>query len=105
LEIKGGGGNLQMTISLRHKLWLGFGGLLIVLLVVSGLSFVVFNRFSHTLERVFRENYDSVIYCREMRQQLDQLDARAQRLIWEPTAANQINPADCESVFEQNLQL
>jgi len=92
-------------ISLRHKLWLGFGGLLFVLLAVSALSVVVFNRFSHTLERVFRENYDSVVYCREMKEQLDLLDSRAQRLIWEPNAIPQINTADCQNVFEKNLQL
>jgi NtrC-family two-component system sensor histidine kinase KinB len=90
-------------ISLRHKLWLGFGGLLFVLLVVSGLSILVFTRFSHTLERVFRENYDSVVYCQGMKEQLDLLDARAQRLIWEPTALPRVNVQGAERKFEQNL--
>ncbi len=92
-------------ISLRHKLWFGFGGLLLVLLVVSGLSAVVFTRFSHALEKVFRENYDSVVYCREMKERLDLLDARAQRLIWEPGGKPTINPAQEQIDFEDNLTL
>lgn len=92
-------------ISLRHKLYFGFGGLLLVLLVVSGLSVIVFTRFSHALEKVFRENYDSVVYCREMKERLDLLDARAQRLIWEPAAKATINPEQQEIEFEDNLTL
>jgi signal transduction histidine kinase len=90
-------------ISLRHKLYSGFGGLLLVMLVVSGLSVMVFTRFSHALEKVFRENYDSVVYCREMKERLDLLDARAQRLIWEPGGNPQINFEQQQSEFEENL--
>jgi signal transduction histidine kinase len=92
-------------ISLRHKLWLGFGGLLLVLLVVSGLSVIVFTRFSHALERVFRENYDSVVYCQGMKEQLDALDDRAQRLIWEPGYLPVVKPQEVESAMERNLRL
>ena len=91
-------------ISLRHKLLLGFGGLLLVLLVVSALSMVVFTRFSHAMESVFRENYDSVVYCQGMKKQLDLLDARAQRLIWEPAGKPALSVEDCENAFEKNLQ-
>ena len=41
--------------SLRAKLALGFGGLLAILLAVSLLSIVVLTRYSHTLERAFRD--------------------------------------------------
>jgi signal transduction histidine kinase len=72
--------------SLRHKLLLGFGGLLLILAAVSSLTMVVLTRYSRTLERVFRENYDSAVYCDGMKLHLDQLDARAQRLLWDETA-------------------
>lgn len=48
-------------ISLRAKLAAGFGGLLLILLVSSLLSMIVLTRYSHTLERVFHENYNSAI--------------------------------------------
>ena len=69
-------------IALRRRLWLGFGGLLLILLVVSTLSVVVFTRYSHALERVFRENYDSAVYCNAMKDALDRLDLAAQRRVW-----------------------
>jgi two-component system, NtrC family, sensor histidine kinase KinB len=90
-------------ISLRHRLWYGFGGLLLVLMVVSALSIYVFTRFSHTLERVFHENYDSVVFCQGMKEQLDLLDARALGIIWEPGVRSDINPNDRESDFEEDL--
>ena len=46
-------------ISLRHKLWLGFGTLLLILLAVSVITAIVLTNYSHGLERIFRENYDS----------------------------------------------
>jgi NtrC-family two-component system sensor histidine kinase KinB len=91
-------------ISLRHKLWFGFGGLLIVLLVVSALSVFVFTRFSHTLERVFRENYDSVVYCQGMKEQLDLLDSRVQGLIWQPGTSPQLTSEKLQKDFESDLQ-
>jgi two-component system, NtrC family, sensor histidine kinase KinB len=90
-------------ISLRNRLWLGFGSLLLILLVVSSLSVIVFTRYSHALDRVFRENYDSAVYCDGMKESLDQLNTRAQRLIWEEPAARKIDLSGIESRFESNL--
>lgn len=90
-------------ISLRTKLWLGFGGLLMILLIVSALSMAVLTRYSHALERVFRENYDSAVYCDGMKESLDQLNIRAQRLIWEESAARQTSADVLEAEFESNL--
>src|SRR5271170_4986160 len=89
--------------SLRHKLWLGFGGLLLILLVVSILSLVVLTRYSHALDRIFHENYDSAVYCDSMKESLDQLNIRAQRLIWEEPAARQIDVAAPRDQFDRSL--
>jgi NtrC-family two-component system sensor histidine kinase KinB len=91
--------------SLRNRLWLGFGSLLLILLAVSSLSMIVFTRYSHALERVFRENYDSAVYCDAMRESLDQLNTRAQRLIWEEPAARKIDLVGIETRFDTNLAL
>ncbi len=89
--------------SLRNRLLLGFGCLLFILLVVSSLSVIVFTRYSHALERVFRENYDSAIYCNSMKESLDQLNTRAQQMIWEEPAARKIDFAGLENSFDDSL--
>src|SRR6476661_10320155 len=92
--------------SLRAKLVLGFGGLLAILMIVSLLSVIVLTRYSHTLERAFRDNYNSAIYCDRMREALDALDAQAQRRAWGAEAAvGQIDQAGQIERFEANLDL
>ena len=92
--------------SLRAKLAVGFGGLLLILLIVSLLSMVVLTRYSHTLERVFRENYDSAIYCDQMKAALDALDARAQAIAWgDSDSSFQVDPTKRKQQFETNLNL
>ncbi len=89
--------------SLRNRLWLGFGSLLLILLVVSALSMIVFTRYSRALERVFRENYDSAIYCDAMKESLDQLNTRAQRMLWKGPAVQATDFTGPESRFDDNL--
>lgn len=92
--------------SLRAKLAVGFGGLLAILLAVSLLSMIVLTRYSHTLERVFRENYDSAIYCDQMKAALDALDARAQAIAWgDSNSSIHADPAAQKQQFETNLNL
>jgi two-component system, NtrC family, sensor histidine kinase KinB len=90
--------------SLRNRLLLGFGCLLFILLLVSSLSVAVFTRYSHALERVFRENYDSAVYCNSMKESLDQLNTRAQRMIWEEPFARRMGFAGAESSFDDSLK-
>src|ERR1019366_103088 len=89
--------------SLRNKLWLGFGGLLFILVVVSVLALVVLTRYSRVLEGVFHDNYNSVMYCASMKSSLDEINNAEQRLIWdEPNDTRQTN--DQANLFETNLQ-
>src|SRR3954469_16132561 len=96
-------------ISLRHKLWLGFGGLLVILIIVTALTVTVLTHYSRALERVFRENYDSTVYCNSMEDALDQLDVRAQHVVWQDSAATPAatRPATPSLIakFEENLRL
>lgn len=92
--------------SLRAKLALGFGGLLAILLAVSLLSIIVLTSYSHTLERVFRENYNSAIYCDKMKAALDALDARAQATVWgDAEVTRKIDEAQQVRQFQSNLEL
>jgi hypothetical protein len=58
------------------RLW----GLLVILATVSILSVVVLTRYSRALDVVFRENYDSAVYCDAMKASLDQLNRVASEL-------------------------
>ena len=92
--------------SLRNKLWLAFGGLLLILVAVSVLTLIVLTRYSRTLERVFNENYNSAIYCDHMKDALDALNFRAQQLIWDQTLLSSApSVADAQTQFQTNLQL
>ncbi|HTW94362.1 MAG TPA: ATP-binding protein [Tepidisphaeraceae bacterium] len=90
--------------SLRNRLWLGFGSLLAILLVVSSLTLIVFTRYSHALEDVFRQNYDSARFCDAMKESLDQLNKRAEWMMWDEPGAKKIDLAAVEGLFEYNLQ-
>jgi signal transduction histidine kinase len=93
-------------MSLRGKLIVGFGGVLLILLVVSALSIVVLTRYSHALDRVFSENYDSAIYCGRMKQAIDGLSARAQRILWDNPGPTQPDDATAlQQQFDQSLRL
>jgi NtrC-family two-component system sensor histidine kinase KinB len=66
--------------NLRAKLWMGFGGMLAILTVVSVLGIVVITLYSKAIDRVLWENYRSVVYGQKMLEALDQLTDDAQSL-------------------------
>ncbi|MGA3067544.1 MAG: hypothetical protein ABSF29_11935, partial [Tepidisphaeraceae bacterium] len=78
-------------ISLRSKLWFGVGGLLAILTIVTLLSIVVLNRYRFALDRVFKENYNSAVYCDAMKRSLDHLNTHALRQLWNQPA-DEYNP-------------
>jgi signal transduction histidine kinase len=94
---------IASRLSLRAKLRVSFAGLLLILLAVSGLSVAVLTRYSRTFERIFHENYDSVIYCDAMKDALDGLNAQAQTLIWDGAPAT-ATAADVPAVVAQGEQ-
>jgi signal transduction histidine kinase len=91
--------------SLRNKLWIGFSSLLAILVIVSLLSVVVLTSYSHTLEQVFRENYNSAVYCDAMKNAMERLNLRAQLLIWDEPSAAQIDAQSETAAFDRNLAL
>ncbi len=62
---------------LRQKLAIGFGGLLLTLLVVGGLGVVVLARYRGALDRFLYENWRSVEYGQHVIRAVDHLDALA----------------------------
>lgn len=94
----------RAVFGLRRKLMLAFAGLLALVLAVGLTSIVVLNGYSSTLERIFRENYDSIHYATEMNDAVDALDAMAERELWESGAASTAEREAAVVRFEENLR-
>ena len=60
--------------NLRAKLLFGFGGLMLLLVVVSALSIGVISWYSQAIDKVLHENYDSVVYGLKMLDAIEQLN-------------------------------
>jgi NtrC-family two-component system sensor histidine kinase KinB len=88
---------------LRQKLWLGFGGLLAILLTVSAVTFIVLTRYSRTLQRAFSENYDSAVFCGRMNDAINDLNLRLQFLLWQDPAGSAIDARQKIADFDHNL--
>src|SRR6185503_18177998 len=64
--------------SLRKKLMLGFGGILAILLATGILSIFLLTSYSGTIDRIFRENIDSVTYGQRMKEAVEELQEMAE---------------------------
>jgi len=61
--------------SLRRKLALGFGGLLLIILIIGLRSVSHLSRLGLSIDVILRENYRSVIACQEMKESLERTDS------------------------------
>lgn len=62
-------------LGLRHKISLGFGALLVIMLVIGGQSLVHLARLGVSIDVILRENYRSVIACQRMKEALERMDS------------------------------
>lgn len=90
--------------SLKTKLIIGFCGLLAILLVVGIMSIRTSNDFSKSIERILRENYDSVVACYKMKGAVERLDRLAMASIWEIPQDVHSQSEGLFHDFEKNLQ-
>jgi len=61
-------------LGLRHKLFLGFGGLLLIILIIGMQSIIRFRELGQSIDVILRENYRSVVACQQMKDSLDSMD-------------------------------
>ena len=62
-------------LGLRQKISLGFGGLLIIILLIGIQSILQLSRLGDSIDVILRENYRSVIACQEMKEALERIDS------------------------------
>jgi NtrC-family two-component system sensor histidine kinase KinB len=62
-------------LGIRQKLSLGFGGLLVIILIIGVQSIIQLTRLGASIDVILRENYRSVIACQEMKEALERMDS------------------------------
>src|SRR5512136_1600068 len=62
-------------LGLRQKLSLGFGGLLLIILIIGIQSISHLTQLGESIDVILRENYRSVIACQEMKKSLERMDS------------------------------
>lgn len=90
-------------MNLRTKLTIAFCGPVAILIVVGLVSVRTVNQSSKAIERIFRENYDSVAACLKMRDAIGRLDRIAQASLLEGIADLHEDSKSVILEFEKNL--
>ena len=62
-------------LSLRQKMLLGFGGLLLIMVIGGIQSIIQFRHLGHSIDVILKENYRSVIACQDMKEALERMDS------------------------------
>jgi len=64
-------------VSLRQKLALGFGGILVIIAVIGVHNITRITGLGQSIDVILRENYRSVVACQEMKEALERMDSGA----------------------------
>ncbi len=62
-------------IGIRHKLMLGFGGLVCIVAFIGVLIILQINDLGQAIDVILKENYRSVVACQEMKESLERMDS------------------------------
>ncbi|MGC8494808.1 MAG: ATP-binding protein [Syntrophobacteraceae bacterium] len=89
-------------MSFRTKLVLAFSGPLAILILLGLVSIRTITMSSHTLQKILRENYDSVAACVRMKDAIQALDRTAETFIWDNVKEKRI--PEMEQQFARNLR-
>ena len=61
-------------LSLRHKLSIGFGGLLLIMALIGIRSIMQMSTLGRAIHDIMRENYKSVVACQDMKDAMERID-------------------------------
>lgn len=92
-------------MGIRTKLVIAFAGLLLIVAAVGVVSIHTLNESSRAIQRILRENYDSVAACDNLKSALEKLDRQAELCLLEdrPDVCQLSEPIKLE--FEKNLRI
>jgi signal transduction histidine kinase/HAMP domain-containing protein len=92
-------------LSLRQKLALGFGGLLLIIAVIGVHNISRIAALGESIDVILRENYRSVVACQEMKEALDRMDSGAVFVLLGAEQKGNDQIAQNETRFEKALQV
>jgi two-component system, NtrC family, sensor histidine kinase KinB len=92
-------------LGLRQKISLGFGGLLVIILVIGLQSIIRLNQLGKSIDVILRENYQSVIACQEMKEALERMDSGILFILQDYTGEGTEQIDQNEKAFEKALRV
>lgn len=93
-----------MTLYLRHKFLLGFGGLLAITILVTSIGANVIGAYSRVLQKMLTENYNSIVFGENMKDALLRMQSNLQLALAGSTAFRVDSVFHAESQFDENLK-
>lgn len=92
-------------LGIRQKLSLGFGGLLLIVVIIGSQSITLLTTLGHSIDVILRENYRSVIASQEMKEALERMDGGALFTLLGDTDRGRELIAANEPTFEKALEV
>jgi len=92
-------------LSLRQKLALGFGGLLLGIAAIGLHNISRITALGESIDVILRENYRSVVACQEMKESLERMDSGAVFVLLGAEQKGNDQIAQNEARFEKALQI
>jgi NtrC-family two-component system sensor histidine kinase KinB len=91
-------------MGIRTKLVIAFAGLLLIVAAVGAICIHTLNESSQAIERILRENYDTVAACDHMKAALEKLDRQAEFCLLEDRPEVCLQSQTILGEFDKNLQ-
>jgi two-component system, NtrC family, sensor histidine kinase KinB len=91
-------------LGLRQKISLGFGALLIIIVVIGTQSVLHLSRLGASIDVILRENYRSVIACQQMKEALERIDSGILFVLLGHAREGNDLIRDNQAAFEESLK-
>lgn len=92
-------------LGLRQKISLGFGALLIIIIVIGSQSILHLTKLGVSIDVILRENYRSVIACQQMKEALERIDSGLLFVLLGHTQEGEELVRNNQALFEKSLQV
>ena len=92
-------------LGLRQKISLGFGALLVIILVIGTQSLIHLSRLGVSIDVILRENYRSVIACQQMKEALERIDSGILFVLLGHAREGEELVRNNQAAFEKSLQI
>jgi two-component system, NtrC family, sensor histidine kinase KinB len=93
------------VVSLKHKLALGFGGLLTIIGIIGMLTIVQVDELGSAIDVILKQNYRSVTAAQEMKEALEKMNIEVLQSFSAEHLSSSVNVAESEKRFHDALQV